>query len=47
MAQASRDFLPDPPALDEQADAVLIERSLRRPERFAAVFDRHYDAIHG
>jgi RNA polymerase sigma factor (sigma-70 family) len=47
MAQPSRNFLQDPPALDEPADAVLIERSLRRPERFAAVFDRHYGAIHG
>ena len=27
-------------------DAVVIERSLREPEAFAALFDRHADAIH-
>jgi RNA polymerase sigma factor (sigma-70 family) len=27
-------------------DATLVERSWREPERFADVFDRHYDAIH-
>jgi RNA polymerase sigma factor (sigma-70 family) len=47
MAQPSHDLLQDPLALDEPADAILIERSLRRPEGFAAVFDRHFGAIHG
>jgi RNA polymerase sigma factor (sigma-70 family) len=28
-------------------DAELIERSRREPERFAAIFDRHYARIHG
>jgi RNA polymerase sigma factor (sigma-70 family) len=28
-------------------DAALIERSWHEPERFAGVFDRHYDGIHG
>ncbi|RMI41207.1 sigma-70 family RNA polymerase sigma factor [Actinomadura harenae] len=28
-------------------DAAAIERSLREPESFAGIFDRHYDAIHG
>jgi RNA polymerase sigma factor (sigma-70 family) len=28
-------------------DAALIEPSWREPERFAEVFDRHYDPIHG
>jgi RNA polymerase sigma-70 factor (ECF subfamily) len=28
-------------------DATLIARSLRDPDRFAAVFDRHYAEIHG
>ena len=46
MAQPSPDIL-QAPAHDEPSDAVLIEDSLRRPERFAVVFDRHYDAIHG
>jgi RNA polymerase sigma-70 factor (ECF subfamily) len=32
---------------EADADAVLIERSWREPERFARVFDRHYAAIHG
>jgi hypothetical protein len=27
-------------------DAVVIERSWRRPERFAEIFDRHYHDIH-
>jgi RNA polymerase sigma factor (sigma-70 family) len=35
------------PETDATADAVLIERSLHVPEAFAAVFDRHYDEIHG
>jgi RNA polymerase sigma factor (sigma-70 family) len=29
------------------ADAVLIERSLDEPERFAELFDRYHAAIHG
>jgi RNA polymerase sigma factor (sigma-70 family) len=29
------------------ADAVVIERSLRDPDRFAEIFDRHYAEIHG
>jgi DNA-directed RNA polymerase specialized sigma24 family protein len=33
--------------LEAPSDAVVIERSLRRLEHFAAVFDRHYAAIHG
>jgi RNA polymerase sigma-70 factor (ECF subfamily) len=45
MAQTATQILPQP-TLDEPSDAVVIERSLRRPERFAAVFDRHYAAIH-
>lgn len=28
-------------------DAALIERSWREPDRFAAVFDRYYDEVHG
>jgi len=28
-------------------DAALIGRSWQEPERFAAVFDRYYPAIHG
>jgi RNA polymerase sigma factor (sigma-70 family) len=28
-------------------DAVLIERSRIDPDAFAAIFDRHYDEIHG
>ncbi|MBO4273692.1 sigma-70 family RNA polymerase sigma factor [Microbispora triticiradicis] len=31
---------------DEPSDARLIEASLRAPERFAGVFDRHADEIH-
>lgn len=30
----------------EETDAEIIARSLDDPEAFAAVFDRHYDAIH-
>jgi hypothetical protein len=29
------------------ADALLIRHSLREPERFTEVFDRHYAEIHG
>jgi DNA-directed RNA polymerase specialized sigma24 family protein len=46
MAQIAMQIPPEP-RLDAPSDAVVIERSLRRPERFAAVFDRHYAAIHG
>ena len=28
-------------------DAALIAQSLARPQVFAVVFDRHYDAVHG
>ena len=44
---ADQTHIPAQPALDAPSDAVVIERSLRRPERFAAVFDRHHAAIHG
>jgi DNA-directed RNA polymerase specialized sigma24 family protein len=50
MAQPSSDTLGEPKVWatpDEPSDAVLIERSLRHPERFEKVFDRHLDAIHG
>jgi RNA polymerase sigma factor (sigma-70 family) len=50
MAQPSSDTLQQPKVWatpDEPSDAVLIERSLRHPERFEKVFDRHFDAIHG
>jgi RNA polymerase sigma factor (sigma-70 family) len=30
----------------EAADATVVERSLREPDAFAALFDRHADAIH-
>jgi RNA polymerase sigma factor (sigma-70 family) len=33
------------PATD--TDSVLIERSWHEPDRFADVFDRHYDELHG
>lgn len=29
-----------------ESDAVLIHRSLRRPEAFGEVFDRHWDALY-
>lgn len=32
---------------DRLTDAALIEQSLRWPERFAVVFDRHSDEIYG
>jgi len=32
--------------LAEPSDAILIERSLRAPQEFAAIFDRHWSAIH-
>jgi RNA polymerase sigma factor (sigma-70 family) len=28
-------------------DAAIIEGSLERPQGFAAIFDRHFDAVHG
>jgi RNA polymerase sigma-70 factor (ECF subfamily) len=31
----------------EVSDAAIIERSLREPEDFAAVFHRYYAPIHG
>ena len=34
------------PVCDADTDAVLIERSWRRPDVFAAVFDRYYVEIH-
>ena len=34
------------PARRAEPDAALIRRSWREPERFADVFDRHYDGIH-
>jgi RNA polymerase sigma factor (sigma-70 family) len=30
-----------------QSDADLIARSLREPEAFAAIFDRHHESVHG
>jgi RNA polymerase sigma factor (sigma-70 family) len=50
MAQPSPDTLQERKVWatpDDPSDAVLIERSLRYPERFEMVFDRHYAAIHG
>ena len=41
MTAASRQF----PAVEP--DAAIIGRSIRDPECFAAVFDRHFTAIHG
>jgi len=29
-----------------ESDAAVIEESLRRPDLFAAIFDRHFDEIH-
>ncbi len=35
------------PAVDERtSDATLVERSLRDPEAFAGLFDRHAAEIH-
>jgi RNA polymerase sigma factor (sigma-70 family) len=31
----------------ELNDAALIEQSLERPQAFASIFDRHFDAVHG
>ena len=44
MTYTEPDTLPD---LAWRADAVVIERSLRRPDRFSEIFDRHYGDIHG
>lgn len=33
-------------AATEPADAILIERSLRDPQQFGPVFDRHWAALH-
>ncbi|MEV4113817.1 RNA polymerase sigma factor [Nonomuraea sp. NPDC049695] len=33
--------------MTQATDAALIERSLTQPDCFAALFDRHYAAIHG
>jgi RNA polymerase sigma-70 factor (ECF subfamily) len=43
---AMNETLPRPTAA-APADAQVIERSWREPERFAAIFDRHYAEIHG
>lgn len=32
---------------DHRTDAAIVSESLRRPEAFAALFDRHFDRIHG
>jgi RNA polymerase sigma factor (sigma-70 family) len=37
----------EPDTLPDTADAVLITRSWREPDRFAEIFDRHYADIHG
>jgi RNA polymerase sigma factor (sigma-70 family) len=42
-AEREPEAVPDP----RPADADLIERSWERPERFADLFDRYYQAIHG
>jgi RNA polymerase sigma factor (sigma-70 family) len=44
MTYTEPDTLPD---LEWRADAVVIERSLREPDRFSEIFDRHYADIHG
>jgi RNA polymerase sigma factor (sigma-70 family) len=31
----------------DSSDATEIASSLERPERFAAIFDRHFDSVHG
>ena len=40
--------LTSPPrrAVAEQTDAILIERSMRAPQEFGAVFDRHWVSLH-
>jgi RNA polymerase sigma factor (sigma-70 family) len=47
VTQLEPDTLPRPAASTRGHDAAAIERSWREPERFAEVFDRHYDDIHG
>jgi RNA polymerase sigma factor (sigma-70 family) len=37
---------PPGPRLVEPTDSILIERSLRNPQEFAAIFDRHWPSIH-
>jgi RNA polymerase sigma-70 factor, ECF subfamily len=43
MTYTEPDTLPD---LAWSADSVVIERSLRHPDRFSEIFDRHYSDIH-
>lgn len=33
--------------ISEPTDAAVIEVSLSRPQAFASIFDRHFDAVHG
>ena len=47
MTRAEPDTLPRPAVSAGGNDAAAIERSWRDPNRFAEVFDRHYDDIHG
>jgi RNA polymerase sigma factor (sigma-70 family) len=42
-ASVARAPMPASPA----DDAAIVERSFSHPEEFAALFDRHYDPIHG
>jgi RNA polymerase sigma factor (sigma-70 family) len=42
-ASVTRAPIPASPA----DDAAIVERSFSHPEEFAALFDRHYSAIHG
>lgn len=49
MVLLRRAGMPAPPQSappTAETDAQLIEVSLRRPERFGALFDRHHEAIH-
>lgn len=34
------------PVPDGISDAAIIERSMSQPDAFAAIFDRHFDAVH-
>jgi RNA polymerase sigma factor (sigma-70 family) len=36
-----------PRAANSDADASLIAQSLARPQLFATIFNRHFDAVHG
>jgi hypothetical protein len=47
VRQLAHDTLPRPAAPNGGDDAAAIERSWREPDRFAEVFDRHHDEIHG